>query len=40
MALGTDGGGSIRIPSSMCGIAGIKGIFLFIERFSMSVESN
>lgn len=24
VALGTDGGGSIRIPSSMCGIAGIK----------------
>jgi aspartyl-tRNA(Asn)/glutamyl-tRNA(Gln) amidotransferase subunit A len=27
LALGTDGGGSIRIPSSFCGLVGIKGSF-------------
>lgn len=27
VALGTDGGGSIRIPSSFCGLVGIKGSF-------------
>ena len=27
MALGSDGGGSIRIPAAACGITGIKGMF-------------
>jgi aspartyl-tRNA(Asn)/glutamyl-tRNA(Gln) amidotransferase subunit A len=31
-ALGTDTGGSIRIPSTMCGIVGIKGTFGRVSR--------
>ena len=31
-ALGTDTGGSIRIPSTMCGIGGIKGTFGRVSR--------
>ncbi|XP_064413254.1 uncharacterized protein LOC102367123 [Latimeria chalumnae] len=27
LAIGTDGGGSIRIPSSFCGVVGLKGTF-------------
>lgn len=26
IALGTDGGGSIRIPAAACGVVGIKGL--------------
>ena len=29
MALGVDGGGSIRIPAASCGNVGVKGSFIF-----------
>ena len=29
MALGVDGGGSIRIPAASCGNVGVKGSFFF-----------
>jgi Asp-tRNA(Asn)/Glu-tRNA(Gln) amidotransferase A subunit family amidase len=32
LAIGTDGGGSIRIPSSFCGVAGFKGTFGVVPR--------
>jgi Asp-tRNA(Asn)/Glu-tRNA(Gln) amidotransferase A subunit family amidase len=32
LAIGTDGGGSIRIPSSFCGVAGIKPTFGVVPR--------
>ncbi len=32
LAIGTDGGGSIRIPASFCGIAGIKGTHGLVPR--------
>jgi Asp-tRNA(Asn)/Glu-tRNA(Gln) amidotransferase A subunit family amidase len=32
LAIGTDGGGSIRIPSSFCGVAGIKPTFGLVPR--------
>ena len=32
LALGTDGGGSIRIPASFCGVAGIKATFGLVPR--------
>ncbi len=32
IAIGTDGGGSIRIPSSFCGVAGIKPTFGLVPR--------
>src|SRR5262249_20115657 len=32
LAIGTDGGGSIRIPSSFCGTAGIKPTFGVVPR--------
>ena len=35
MALGSDGGGSIRIPSAACGIVGIKGSSHVSLKFSM-----
>ena len=28
VALGTDGGGSVRIPAAVCGIVGIKGMYV------------
>ena len=28
VALGTDGGGSIRIPAAACGVVGIKGRYV------------
>lgn len=36
LAFGTDGGGSIRLPSSMCGLFGIKGHFGRIPVFPVS----
>jgi Asp-tRNA(Asn)/Glu-tRNA(Gln) amidotransferase A subunit family amidase len=32
LAIGTDGGGSIRIPSSFCGVAGLKPTFGLVPR--------
>jgi Asp-tRNA(Asn)/Glu-tRNA(Gln) amidotransferase A subunit family amidase len=32
LAIGTDGGGSIRIPSTFCGVAGIKPTFGLVPR--------
>ncbi|MGH2873188.1 MAG: amidase, partial [Solirubrobacteraceae bacterium] len=32
LAIGTDGGGSIRIPASFCGVAGIKATFGLVPR--------
>lgn len=32
LAIGTDGGGSIRIPSSFCGVAGVKPTFGVVPR--------
>ncbi|HTX10711.1 MAG TPA: amidase family protein [Solirubrobacteraceae bacterium] len=32
LAIGTDGGGSIRIPSSFCGVAGFKATFGVVPR--------
>lgn len=36
LSFGTDGGGSVRIPSSMCGLFGIKGHFGRIAVFPVS----
>jgi Asp-tRNA(Asn)/Glu-tRNA(Gln) amidotransferase A subunit family amidase len=39
-ALGTDGGGSIRIPSSFCGLFGIKGQFGRVPVYPTSATPN
>ena len=31
VALGTDGGGSVRIPAAVCGIVGIKGKYVGLK---------
>jgi len=36
LALGTDGGGSVRIPASLCGLFGIKGQFGRVPIFPVS----
>ena len=38
MAVGVDGGGSIRIPASACGIVGVKGKQTFIDYCSVYLK--
>ena len=40
LALGSDGGGSIRIPSGFCGLYGIKPSFGRIPHTSLKIEGN